>query len=163
MKKILIVYDEDDILEYLGTLFRDNGYATVTARDGEVGRKLNAEAQKSNGSEIRQAEPPCQIVPHHAAAGAGIQQEDVGVVGAESDERARPAVGQKAQRENVHSFPAGHRVRLARRKPDLPFLEIEGRRIVAQKGHPQDPVELLDGDPEELPLQVPGAHDQGKV
>jgi CheY-like chemotaxis protein len=35
VKKILIVDDEDDILEYLSTLFRDNGYETVTARDGE--------------------------------------------------------------------------------------------------------------------------------
>ncbi len=35
VKKILIVDDEDDILEYLGTLFKDNGYDTLTAHDGE--------------------------------------------------------------------------------------------------------------------------------
>lgn len=34
MKKILIVDDEEDILEYLTTLFRDNGFETLTARDG---------------------------------------------------------------------------------------------------------------------------------
>lgn len=34
MKKILIVDDEEDILEYLTTLFRDNGYETITAKDG---------------------------------------------------------------------------------------------------------------------------------
>lgn len=34
MKKILIVDDEEDILEYLTTLFKDNGYDTITARDG---------------------------------------------------------------------------------------------------------------------------------
>ena len=40
MKKILIVDDEDDILEYLSTLFQDNGYKTITARDGEEGLEL---------------------------------------------------------------------------------------------------------------------------
>ncbi len=40
MKKILIVDDEDDILEYLSTLFQDNGYETITARDGEEGLEL---------------------------------------------------------------------------------------------------------------------------
>ena len=35
MKKILIVDDEEDILEYLTTLFKDNGYETLTARDGK--------------------------------------------------------------------------------------------------------------------------------
>jgi CheY-like chemotaxis protein len=34
VKKILIVDDEDDILDYLTTLFKDNGYETITARDG---------------------------------------------------------------------------------------------------------------------------------
>lgn len=35
MKKILIVDDEEDILEYLDTLFKDHGYTTVIARDGK--------------------------------------------------------------------------------------------------------------------------------
>jgi DNA-binding response OmpR family regulator len=35
VKKILIVDDEEDILEYLTTLFKDNGYESVTARDGK--------------------------------------------------------------------------------------------------------------------------------
>lgn len=34
MKKILIVDDEEDILEYLNTLFKNNGYETILARDG---------------------------------------------------------------------------------------------------------------------------------
>ena len=34
MKKILIVDDEEDILEYLGTFFQNNGYQTCTACDG---------------------------------------------------------------------------------------------------------------------------------
>ena len=40
MKKILIVDDEEDILEYLTTLFEDNGYATIAARDGVEGFDL---------------------------------------------------------------------------------------------------------------------------
>ena len=35
MKKILIVDDEEDILEYLSMFFKNNGYATCTARDGQ--------------------------------------------------------------------------------------------------------------------------------
>lgn len=33
-KKILIVDDEPDVLEWFSTLFEDNGYSTITARDG---------------------------------------------------------------------------------------------------------------------------------
>jgi CheY-like chemotaxis protein len=40
MKKILIVDDEDDILEYLSTLFQDNGYETIGARDGKEALEL---------------------------------------------------------------------------------------------------------------------------
>ncbi len=43
VKKILIVDDEDDILEYLGTLFQDNGYETLAARDGEEAMKFTRE------------------------------------------------------------------------------------------------------------------------
>jgi CheY-like chemotaxis protein len=35
LKKILIVDDEEDILAYLGTFFRNNGYQTCTACDGQ--------------------------------------------------------------------------------------------------------------------------------
>ncbi len=45
VKKILIVDDEEDILEYLGTLFQDNGYETQTARDGEEAMKLIREGK----------------------------------------------------------------------------------------------------------------------
>lgn len=34
MKKILVVDDEQDTLDYLTTLFKDSGYETVTAKDG---------------------------------------------------------------------------------------------------------------------------------
>jgi CheY-like chemotaxis protein len=34
-KKVLVVDDEDDILEYLTTLLEDNGYETVTAKNGD--------------------------------------------------------------------------------------------------------------------------------
>lgn len=40
MKTILIVDDEEDILEYLTTLFKDNGYETLTAKDGAEGFEL---------------------------------------------------------------------------------------------------------------------------
>ena len=33
-KKILIVDDEPDIVEWFSTLFEDNGYDTISARDG---------------------------------------------------------------------------------------------------------------------------------
>ena len=33
-KRILIVDDEQDIRTYLSTLFEDQGYATILARDG---------------------------------------------------------------------------------------------------------------------------------
>ncbi len=36
-KKVLIVDDEADVLEYLSSLLEDNGYATVTAMDGREG------------------------------------------------------------------------------------------------------------------------------
>jgi len=43
VKRILVVDDEEDILQYLTTLFRDNGYEVLTARDGaeayEVAKK----------------------------------------------------------------------------------------------------------------------------
>jgi len=35
VKKILIVDDEEDIREYLTTLFKDNGFDTITANDGQ--------------------------------------------------------------------------------------------------------------------------------
>jgi DNA-binding response OmpR family regulator len=35
VKKILIVDDEEDILAYLTTLFKDNGYETMIAHDGK--------------------------------------------------------------------------------------------------------------------------------
>jgi len=40
VKRILIVDDEEDILEYLTTLFKDNGYEALTARDGKEGFDL---------------------------------------------------------------------------------------------------------------------------
>jgi len=40
VKKILVVDDEDDILEYLTTLFRDNGYEAVPAHDGQEAMEL---------------------------------------------------------------------------------------------------------------------------
>jgi two-component system, cell cycle response regulator DivK len=36
-KKILIVDDEPDVLDWFSTLFEDNGYSTITARDGFEG------------------------------------------------------------------------------------------------------------------------------
>jgi len=43
VKKILIVDDEEDILEYLTTFFKDNGYEPVTARDGKEALDLMRE------------------------------------------------------------------------------------------------------------------------
>ena len=43
MKKILIIDDEDDIQEYLSTLFQDNGYETLTAHDGAEALNLTRE------------------------------------------------------------------------------------------------------------------------
>ncbi len=34
MKRILVIDDEEDTLSYLTTLFADNGYETLTAKDG---------------------------------------------------------------------------------------------------------------------------------
>lgn len=36
-KKILVVEDEDDAMQYLTTLLTDNGYEVVTARSGRIG------------------------------------------------------------------------------------------------------------------------------
>jgi CheY-like chemotaxis protein len=43
-KRILIVDDEQDILTYLSTLLEDNGYATITAKDGREALKRVEEA-----------------------------------------------------------------------------------------------------------------------
>jgi CheY-like chemotaxis protein len=40
IKKILIIEDEQDILAYFETLFQDNGYDTVSAKDGLEGFEL---------------------------------------------------------------------------------------------------------------------------
>jgi len=37
-KKILIIDDEADVRTYLETLFKNNGYETATAEDGEAAR-----------------------------------------------------------------------------------------------------------------------------
>ncbi len=43
-KKILIIDDEPDVLVFLGTLLRKNGYEVVEAADGDEGlRKVNEE------------------------------------------------------------------------------------------------------------------------
>ncbi len=39
-RKILIVDDEQDVVEYLDMLFRDSGYQTVVAGDGEAALEL---------------------------------------------------------------------------------------------------------------------------
>lgn len=39
-KKILVVDDEADVCTYLETLLQDNGYDTITAKDGEVATRL---------------------------------------------------------------------------------------------------------------------------
>jgi len=39
-KKILIVDDEPDMVAFLQCLLEDNGYATLTARDGEEGLQV---------------------------------------------------------------------------------------------------------------------------
>ncbi|HMK33709.1 MAG TPA: response regulator [Desulfomonilaceae bacterium] len=39
-KKILIVDDEPDMVSFLQCLLEDNGYTTVTARDGEEGLQM---------------------------------------------------------------------------------------------------------------------------
>lgn len=36
-KKILVVDDEQDVLTYLTAIFQDNGYETITAKDGIEG------------------------------------------------------------------------------------------------------------------------------
>jgi CheY-like chemotaxis protein len=42
-KTILVIDDEPDVLTYLSTLLEDNGYATVTAKDGaEASEKVKA-------------------------------------------------------------------------------------------------------------------------
>ena len=38
-KKILVIDDEEDTVTYLTTLLEDNGYATISAIDGEEGLK----------------------------------------------------------------------------------------------------------------------------
>jgi CheY-like chemotaxis protein len=40
VKRILIVDDEQDILDYLTMLFKDNGYETLTACDGAEGFEI---------------------------------------------------------------------------------------------------------------------------
>jgi len=43
-KKIVVIDDEPDIVTFLTTLLEDNGYATVSAKDGEEGfEKIKAE------------------------------------------------------------------------------------------------------------------------
>ncbi|MBI5489069.1 MAG: response regulator [Deltaproteobacteria bacterium] len=43
-KKVLVVDDEPDVVTYLETLLRDNGYATIAAADGKEGmEKLRRE------------------------------------------------------------------------------------------------------------------------
>lgn len=44
-KKILIVDDEQDMLTFISTLFQDNGYETITAKDGVEGFSL-AQSEK---------------------------------------------------------------------------------------------------------------------
>jgi len=39
-KKILVVDDEQDVLTYLAAIFQDNGYETITAKDGVEGFDL---------------------------------------------------------------------------------------------------------------------------
>ena len=40
MKKILIVDDDPNIIDYLTTLFEDNGYSTFSARDVKEGLEI---------------------------------------------------------------------------------------------------------------------------
>ncbi|MBF0105688.1 MAG: response regulator [Deltaproteobacteria bacterium] len=40
MKKILIIEDEQNVITYLDTLFKDHGYGTVVATSGDVGLDL---------------------------------------------------------------------------------------------------------------------------
>jgi CheY-like chemotaxis protein len=43
-KKIVVIDDEPDIVMFLATLLEDNGYATVSAKDGQEGfEKIKAE------------------------------------------------------------------------------------------------------------------------
>ncbi|HDP80935.1 MAG TPA: response regulator [Spirochaetes bacterium] len=44
-KKVLIVDDEADVLEYLSSLLEDNGYRTLTAMNGKTGMEA-ARAEK---------------------------------------------------------------------------------------------------------------------
>ena len=39
-KKILVIEDEQDTASYLTTLFEDNGYDTLAAKDGQEGMQL---------------------------------------------------------------------------------------------------------------------------
>ena len=43
-KRILVIDDEPDVVTYLTTLLEDNGYATISAKDGVEGlEKVNSE------------------------------------------------------------------------------------------------------------------------
>jgi CheY-like chemotaxis protein len=42
-KLILVVDDEDDVIAYLSSLLEDNGFQTLTAKDGSTGFKLAKE------------------------------------------------------------------------------------------------------------------------
>lgn len=46
-KKVLVVDDEQDALDYLTALFQDNGYQTIQARDGKAALEL-ARSEKPN-------------------------------------------------------------------------------------------------------------------
>jgi twitching motility two-component system response regulator PilH len=42
-KKILIVEDEDDVIEFVSTVLRENGFSTVIARNGEEALEIITE------------------------------------------------------------------------------------------------------------------------
>lgn len=44
-KKIVVIDDDADVVEYLTTLFEDNGYAVRSAREGETGVALARDEQ----------------------------------------------------------------------------------------------------------------------
>ena len=66
-KKILIIDDEEDIVTYLTTFFKDNGFTAIFANDGKAGVE---KAAKEKGYELKIGKFPFSASGKAKAAGA---------------------------------------------------------------------------------------------
>jgi hypothetical protein len=88
MKKILIIDDEKDVITYLDTLFKNNGYDTISADNADDG----IEKAKTEKPDLRRRATQ-EHTRHRSHCGHGLRKRPTGIQEISEHEKTLPTPG----------------------------------------------------------------------